>query len=118
MFAFYGCLSTKDGVNIISVKEVKELIDSGNEEVFLLDVRTLEEYYGEYGHLLGAVLIPHDQLPLRLAELEEHKDKKIVAYCRTGRRSEVAAKILKENGFDVYNMSGGMHSFKQAYPNY
>ena len=107
-----------EGLNEISVGEVRAMVDNEDEGVFLLDVRTLEEYYGDLGHLPGSTLIPYNEVESRIAELSEHKDKKIIAYCRSGRRSAIATKILTENGFDTYNMTGGMKKWKDEYPDY
>lgn len=110
--------TTEKAYNEINVEEVRMMIDNENEDVFILDVRTLREYYGELGHIPSALLIPHNELEGRLAELSEHKDKKIIAYCRTGVRSAIASEILSKNGYDVYNMTGGMKLWKNTYPNY
>ena len=115
----FSCSSSStEELNSIMVEEVKKIIDEDSEEYFLLDVRTLEEYYGDLGHLPDAKLIPYNEIANRIDELSEQKDKKIIAYCRSGRRSAIATKILKENGFEVYNMIGGMKKLKEVYPNY
>ena len=115
----FSCSSSStEELNSITVEEVKKIIDAESEEYFLLDVRTLEEYYGDLGHLPDAKLIPYNEIANRIDELSEQKDKKIIAYCRSGRRSAIATKILKENGFEVYNMIGGMKKLKEVYPNY
>ena len=115
----FSCSSSStEELNSITVEEVKIIIDEDNEEYFLLDVRTLEEYYGDLGHLPDAKLIPYDEIANRIEELSDQKDKKIIAYCRTGRRSSIATDILKENGFEIYNMVGGMKKMKEVYPNY
>ncbi|MCH8303714.1 MAG: rhodanese-like domain-containing protein [Candidatus Marinimicrobia bacterium] len=115
----FSCSSSStEELNSITVEEVKKIIDEDSEEYFLLDVRTLEEYYGDLGHLPDAKLIPYNEIANRIDELSEQKDKKIIAYCRSGRRSAIATKILKENGFEVYNMIGGMKKLKEVYPNY
>lgn len=68
----------------------------------LVDVRTPEEFAA--GHLPGAVNIPVDELPQRLAELGE-PEKALVLYCRSGARSSRAELLLKERGFqDVFNL--------------
>ncbi len=107
-----------EGYNEINATEVRTMVDNEDESVLLLDVRTLEEYYGDLGHLPKATLIPYNEVESRIAELSKHKDKKIIAYCRSGRRSAIATKILIENGFDAYNMIGGMKKWKDEYPNY
>lgn len=63
----------------------------------LLDVRTPAEYAA--GHLPGARLIPHDQLPQRLAELGANKDQEVLVYCRSGRRAAQAIDTLTRAGF-------------------
>ncbi len=69
----------------------------------LLDVRENEEVAG--GMLAGAVHIPLGQLRGKLSELP--KDKRIAVYCKVGLRGYLAERILKENGFDAANLSGG-----------
>lgn len=80
-------------------------------KVTLLDVRTPEET--ETGMLDGAVNIPVDDLRGRLSELP--KDKPVYAYCAVGLRGYVAARILTQHGFDVYNLSGGMKTWRDVH---
>jgi len=77
--------------------------DSMPENVFLLDVREPEEF--SLGAIPGAVNIPLNSLRGRLAALP--KDKTIVCYCKVGQRAYNAERILKGNGFDARNLSGG-----------
>ena len=72
--------------------------------MFLLDVRTPEEY--SMGHIKGAHLIPLQELENRLDEIP--KDQKILVYCRTGHRSAIASEILAKAGFEILNMEGGI----------
>ena len=97
----------------LSVDEFYELLNSTN-DIFLLDVRTEEEY--DEGHLDNSVLIPLQELELRLNEIP--KDKPILVYCRSGNRSRQAAKILIDNGFlEIYNMTGGITDWQEkGYP--
>jgi phage shock protein E len=60
-------------------------------------VRTPREY--EAGHIEGAKNISHDQIKSRMAELGTDKDRAIVLYCRSGRRTGIAAGILADAGF-------------------
>lgn len=76
--------------------------------VVLLDVRTPGEFEGELGHIEDAILIPVQELGERAAELEVFKGKTILAYCRTGRRSLTAAKLLREKGYNAFSVRGGM----------
>ena len=71
---------------------------------FLLDVRTTGEFAG--GHIPGAVNIPLDQLPARLAEVPT--DQPVVVVCQSGNRSRSGADILHRGGLkDLYNLEGG-----------
>jgi peroxiredoxin family protein/rhodanese-related sulfurtransferase/TusA-related sulfurtransferase len=81
--------------------DIEDLPRDGS--VLLLDTRTLIEY--ENGHIEGFKNIPLDDLRSRIAELD--KSKKVYIACRIGTRGYIAASILSQNGFDVYNLSGG-----------
>jgi phage shock protein E len=82
----------------ISAK-AKAWVKSG---ALLLDVRTPEEY--TQGHLEGAVNIPVQVLPQRIADVGA-KDRPVVVYCMSGGRSQSAADLLKRSGFqEVLNL--------------
>ena len=90
-------------VEMISVKEVKDLVDNLDEEenVVIIDVRTVEEY--KEGHIDGAINLPLDII----SNIDVSKDKKIIVYCRSGRRSNLAAIELIGLGYEnVYDMGG------------
>lgn len=116
--ADYGNSDTADGADTVngyvdvSVKEAKEMIDSG--DVFLLDVRSAGEFETE--HIEGAVNINVNELSSRLDEVP--RDETILVYCRSGSRSITASNILVDAGYtDVYNMLGGIGQWKTAgYP--
>jgi len=101
---------TQENINI-SVAEVKEKIFN-KEDIVLLDVRTSAEYNGPLGHLEGSILIPIFELENRLEELAEFNNKLILAICKVGGRSKMAANILIKNGFKALNMSGGMIAYR------
>ena len=89
----------------ITVRELKNRIDQGNRP-FILDVRQPYEY--DIVNLDGT-LIPLDELPDRLDELEEHKDADIVVHCRSGGRSSRAVQLMREHGFEnALNLKGGV----------
>ncbi|MDR3199632.1 MAG: CoA-disulfide reductase [Planctomycetaceae bacterium] len=73
------------------------------DHALLLDVRTPAEFGNE--HIDGFINIPVDELRGRLHELD--KTKKIYITCQVGVRGYAAARILVQNGFDAYNLSGG-----------
>ena len=101
-----------DAYSQVSPPEVKNMLDRG-EDVALLDVRRLDEYYGPLGHLPGARLIPVQELASRFRELEDIKDKDLIVYCRTGRRSTLAAEFLSERGYRILHMQGGMVAWNE-----
>lgn len=81
-----------------------------DENVFLLDVRTEQEFSQEY--IGGATLIPVQVLSQNLSKLEKFKNKKIIVYCHSGNRSVNASRILVENGYVPLNVSGGITQWK------
>jgi rhodanese-related sulfurtransferase/rubrerythrin len=95
-----------DEIKTLAPGEVQALLDKDKKgEFLLLDVRQPEEY--EDGHIPGAMFIPLGELEDRQAELE--RDKKIITYCRSGRRGMAAAITLCGLGFqNVHNLQGGI----------
>ena len=89
----------------ISVQEAQKRIQNGS---LLLDVREQNEYDEE--HISGAQLLPLSELMARFDELP--KDQEIVAQCRSGKRSAQATEFLREQGYDVTNMEGGILRWK------
>lgn len=89
----------------ITVQELKALLDDGSTP-FILDVREEKEY--AIANLNGK-LIPLQELPMRMEELEDKKDEMIVVYCRSGARSARAVQYLNAMGFsEAKNLKGGV----------
>jgi len=101
----------------ITVDELFERLDSDPPEL-LIDVRSIKEYSGGYGHIPNARLIPMLELESHLDDLEEFKEKEIVTMCPGGGLSLVAVDILKEADFkDVKSLKGGTDEWNQkGYP--
>ena len=96
----------------VAIDEVKNRIERG-ENWTLLDVREREEY--REGHLDGALSLPRGFLEIRVEEAVPDKSTPIIAYCAGGVRSLIAARTLKEMGYEkVTSMSGGYTSWKNA----
>jgi len=75
------------------------------DDFILLDVRRVDEFEEE--RIEGAILIPYDEIGERYSELGSNKNIVILIYCRSGRRSAVAAEELAELGFtNVYDFGG------------
>lgn len=99
---------------MMEVETLKEKMDA-SEDVLLLDVRSAEDYVGEQGHVEGSLLIPLEELPSRLSEIEGFQEKTVMTICRTDRRSAKAAQILTKHGFaDVHVVKQGMTAWNEA----
>ncbi|MET0683048.1 MAG: rhodanese-like domain-containing protein [Casimicrobiaceae bacterium] len=95
----------------IGTLEATRLINSAN--ALIVDVRETKEVEG--GRLPKAVHIPLSQLDSRGDELSRHAGRPVVAYCMTGSRSSLAAKVLARVGFkDIYQLHGGYRAWKDA----
>ncbi len=88
----------------ITAEEAKEIIDTSSDYI-LLDVREENEF--AEGHIEGAILIPYGEISDRAEEELPDKEKTILVYCRSGRRSSIAAEQLVELGYiDVQDFGG------------
>lgn len=112
----YG--SPKDPVNLIGMfgenvmtgltevwyaKDIEEAMETA----LILDCRTESEFAG--GHLPNALNVPHTETRAKLDEIRKEADgRPIRVYCRSGFRSYLAERILRQHGFDVRNLSGGI----------
>lgn len=91
----------------LQVEDLKERLATG--EGLLLDVRTIADFYGEQGHIRGALNLPLEDLAGRLEELGADPERPIWVVCRTDRKSAKAAALLARRGFaDVHVVRGGM----------
>ena len=89
----------------ITAEEAKKLMDS-EEGCIILDVRTREEY--DQGHIPGAILIPNTEIEAKAADLLPDKGQLILVYCRSGRRSKLAAQSLADLGYTNIREFGGI----------
>ena len=89
----------------ITAEDAKKIMDSG-EEYVLLDAREQEEY--DDGHIPGAILIPYTEIENQAEEMLPNKDKQILVYCRSGRRSKIAADALSKLGYTNVKEFGGI----------
>jgi molybdopterin/thiamine biosynthesis adenylyltransferase/rhodanese-related sulfurtransferase len=101
-----GQTSENDDASVVPL-ELRHEIDSGR-RIFLLDVREPHEY--GIAHIEGSTLIPLNQLPERVSELNSSDD--IVVYCHTGGRSARATDFLRGLGYKrVRNLEGGIEAW-------
>ena len=84
------------------------------EDVVVVDVREPSETAG--GKIAKAIQIPVGAIKKRIGELEKHKNKTLLVYCKTGARSGAACKELSQAGFEkVYSLNGGMLAWQDAH---
>ncbi|MDW0207440.1 MAG: rhodanese-like domain-containing protein [Nitrososphaeraceae archaeon] len=103
----------------IDPTELKKKIDN-NEDIFILDVRTPQEYESwklSYDNHQNPKLIPVDRLFTNDSNLlkEIPKDKEIVTLCAHGNRSIMAARLLNQLGYNVKSVRGGMAGWNKVY---
>ena len=89
----------------ITAEEAKAIMDT-EEGYVILDTRTREEY--DQGHIPGAIVISHDEIAEKAEEVLTDKDQLILVYCRSGRRSKLAAEALVELGYTNIKEFGGI----------
>ena len=104
-----GCVGCSDGGSAtyeqISGAEAKALMDSESGYI-IIDARTQEEY--DEGHIPGAIMIPEYEIADRAEKEIPDKDQLILVYCRSGRRSKIAAEELVKLGYTNVKEFGGI----------
>lgn len=105
--------NNNDAFLTIGPDDFQHSLENNSSEHVLVDVRTQAEY--DEAHLKGAILID-----VKDANFKENalkllaKDKTIMVYCRSGRRSAQAANILTAEGYQVINLKGGIMAWTVA----
>ena len=111
-FLTIACSSSNDSKKIKSVQEsiepaeIKTKINNG-ESIVIIDVRSEKEYNGNIWHIQGSQLIPINLIANNLDKLKAMNEE-IYVVCLSGKRSAVAANILRNNGINALNIKGGM----------
>lgn len=93
------------GYEQISGEKAKRLMDT-EKDYIILDARTDEEF--NEGHIEGAILIPEYEITDRAEDELKDKDQLILVYCRSGRRSKIAAQALADLGYTNVKEFGGI----------
>ena len=89
----------------ITQEEAKNIMDT-QEGYIILDTRAQDEY--NEGHIPGAIVIPHDEILEKAEEILTDKDQLILVYCRSVRRSKLAAEDLVKLGYTNIKEFGGI----------
>ena len=84
-----------------------------NADMRILDVREAEEFSGD-DPIPGAENMPMGKVFLEAAKGLLPKDKKIVTVCKSGARCEIVARELKQKGYDIEFLEGGLDAWKTA----
>ena len=111
-----GCAQSggNDPFMTIEVDGFHHTLENSGDDCVLLDVRTPAEY--KEGHLKGAINIDvKDSINFMKKALEVlPKEKTVMVYCRSGKRSANAAGKLANEGYFVFNLKGGITAWKEA----
>ena len=89
----------------ISGEEAKQIIDSQSGYI-IIDARTQSEY--DEGHIKDAIMIPEYEISQKATDMLKDKDQLILVYCRSGRRSKIAAQALVDLGYTNVKEFGGI----------
>ena len=110
-FGCVGCVSDGGSATYeqIDGAKAKALMDSERGYI-IIDARTQEEY--DQGHIPGAILIPEYEIADRAEKELPDKDQLILVYCRSGRRSKIAAEELVNLGYTNVKEFGGIIDWK------
>jgi len=101
----------KSEIEEISAHDLKDWLSE--EEVKVIDIRERDEFV--QGHLPNAVFIPRGYLELQIEQQQSDRSKPVVLYCAGGTRSALAARNLKEMGYErVISLIGGFNGWKNA----
>ena len=106
LFGLMACSSKpKDKFTNLSADEFEKLIE--NDDVQRLDVRTVAEY--SEGHIPSSININifDDKFSAAADEILD-KSRPVAVYCKSGRRSRNAARLLVKKGYTVYNLDKGI----------
>lgn len=112
LFSVASCKDESSGENTyqqISADEAKALMDT-EKDYIIIDARTQSEY--DAGHIEGAILIPEYEIAERAEKELPNKAQLILVYCRSGRRSKIAAQALADLGYTNVKEFGGIIDWK------
>lgn len=102
-------LEARKGGMTITHHQATRLINNG--AAVLIDLRDAKEF--KVGHIVDAINIPYANLASRIDDLEKYKSKQIIVVDKMGQHAGSAGKILRDKGFQVVRMQGGMMEWMQ-----
>ncbi len=102
-------LKEKKGITSVTCEKALDLqADQG----VIIDVREKDEY--DESHLEGAINIPYTEIVNKIEDVVDDKDSIIIVYCKSGKRSFEAGKLLKKEGYkNTYNLGSMSNCYKK-----
>ena len=97
----------------MKANELKRKLADG-EDIVLLDVREAEEVAGSRQSVEGSRNVPMGKVFTEAAKGNLPKDKKIITICKTGGRCEIVARELKQKGYNIEHLEGGIEGWQKA----
>ena len=94
---------------IISQTQAKDIMDNGTGYV-IVDARTSEEF--NEGHIKNAINLDYEEVTQKAESLLPDKNQLILIYCRSGRRSKIAAESLCQLGYTNVKEFGGINDWQ------
>lgn len=96
-----------------NIDAVEATAKINHDDALVLDVRSMSEF--KSGHIINAENEPLNALAGNLKKYEKHKQRPIIAVCKSGSRSASACNTLRKAGFEqVFNLRGGMMAWETA----
>ena len=86
-------------------------VEKLSENAIVIDVRTAQEF--QAGHIKNAINIPYEVIGFKIKRVTEEKDREVLVYCRSGRRSGIALETLNKLGYTNAKNVGGYEAFKK-----
>ena len=109
LFGLFGCQNNTKQINTgyqqITQQEAKKIMDTQSGYI-IIDAREIEEF--NEGHIKNAVCLPYGAVNDKAQVLLPDKDQLILVYCRSGRRSKIAAEDLVKLGYTNVLEFGGI----------
>lgn len=107
-----GCENVENTINYktISSNEAYKIMNNNDDDVIIIDVRTISEY--SLGHIKNAINVPLDTIEESFGEIVNDKNKTILVYCQSGNRSKTASEKLVKLGYTNVNNFGGINNWE------
>ena len=116
LFVFFALPMWAKAHTDITVQQAYTMLQE-DPNIIVVDVREESEYCGKLGHVASSDNYPYTSGVFQKRYTDFDADKPILLICRSGNRSNKAAKLLDSKGFlKVYDVRGGMKAWHKDYP--